>query len=352
MVWAGVGGVWVGHGVVQACSQAWDAWQLLSAVMHGCLCGRSPGVLPIPCCAGTSVPSLPGVDWGGEAHWPHPAVHRHLSLPRWPLPAGLLGEAGGAGHRRDGTEPHRHGAARLLGRPSVRSICSTCAKPVQYQRLCSLVPPQLERPYSYSLPCGRFPKRVQLWTRWVAPWSRAGWLLCLGKGGGTACAARVQTANGCNTRHVAMWSGTTQLHPIPCPVLSPRPHSEGEFVREIAALPLAEDIPVAFDSCRKGPRGIEWRDDKPAEVRWCWFAGVVIHVFFSRARRVVGHPLLLHGPAPSCTWPRVRFSDLPCPLPTSARQMSWMECQDGGDPAVQVSPRDIVYCLGAGWMDV
>lgn len=23
----------------------------------------------------------------------------------------------------------------------------------------------LERPYSYSLPCGRFPKRVQLWTR-------------------------------------------------------------------------------------------------------------------------------------------------------------------------------------------
>jgi dipeptidyl aminopeptidase/acylaminoacyl peptidase len=90
----------------------------------------------------------------------------------------------------------------------------------------------LERPYSYSLPCGRFPKRVQLWTR------------------------------------------------------------EGEFVREIAALPLAEDIPVAFDSCRKGPRGIEWRDDKPAE-------------------------------------------------------MSWMECQDGGDPAVQVSPRDVVYCLDA-----
>ena len=27
--------------------------------------------------------------------------------------------------------------------------------------------------------------------------------------------------------------------------------------------------------------------------------------------------------------------------------MSWMECQDGGDPAVQVSPRDIVYCLDA-----
>lgn len=37
-------------------------------------------------------------------------------------------------------------------------------------------------------------------------------------------------------------------------------------MREIAALPLAEDIPVAFDSCRRGPRGIEWRDDKPAEA--------------------------------------------------------------------------------------
>ena len=48
--------------------------------------------------------------------------------------------------------------------------------------------------------------------------------------------------------------------------MNPWPCSEGEFVREIAALPLAEDIPVAFDSCRTGPRGIEWRDDKPAEV--------------------------------------------------------------------------------------
>lgn len=90
----------------------------------------------------------------------------------------------------------------------------------------------LEPPYSYTVPCGRFPKRVQLWD--------------------------------CN----------------------------GNFVREIAALPLAEDIPIAFDSCRKGPRGIEWRDDKPAE-------------------------------------------------------MAWVECQDGGDPAVEVSPRDKVYVLEA-----
>lgn len=39
-------------------------------------------------------------------------------------------------------------------------------------------------------------------------------------------------------------------------------------MREVAALPLAEDIPIAFNSCRKGPRHIEWRDDKPAELCW------------------------------------------------------------------------------------
>ena len=43
---------------------------------------------------------------------------------------------------------------------------------------------------------------------------------------------------------------------------------DGKFVREIAYLPLAEDIPVAFNSCRKGPRSIGWRDDKPAELYW------------------------------------------------------------------------------------
>ena len=27
----------------------------------------------------------------------------------------------------------------------------------------------LERPFSYTVPCGRFPKRVQLWDRRAAP---------------------------------------------------------------------------------------------------------------------------------------------------------------------------------------
>lgn len=56
-----------------------------------------------------------------------------------------------------------------------------------------------------------------------------------------------------------LW-GRLRLAPLRAPC------SEGKLVREIADLPLAEDIPTAFDSCRKGPRGIEWRDDKPAEA--------------------------------------------------------------------------------------
>lgn len=90
----------------------------------------------------------------------------------------------------------------------------------------------LERPWSYAVPCGRFPKRVQLWS------------------------------------------------------------AGGKLIKEIAALPLAIDIPLAFDSCRCGPRSIDWRDDTPCDVVWA-------------------------------------------------------EAQDGGDPAVAISPRDVVYSLNA-----
>ena len=91
----------------------------------------------------------------------------------------------------------------------------------------------LESPWSFAVPCGRFPKRVELWDR------------------------------------------------------------HGAVVRPVAALPLADDIPLAFDSCRKGPRSLSWRDDKPSEF-------------------------------------------------------VWVEAQDGGDPAVEASPRDVVYALDAG----
>lgn len=67
---------------------------------------------------------------------------------------------------------------------------------------------------------------------------------------------------------------------------------QGELRKVLAELPLAENIPIDFDSCRKGPRSHGWRSDKPCE-------------------------------------------------------MYWIECQDEGDPSVDVSPRDIIYTLSA-----
>ncbi|XP_072996964.1 probable glutamyl endopeptidase, chloroplastic isoform X2 [Typha latifolia] len=86
----------------------------------------------------------------------------------------------------------------------------------------------IHRPYSFIVPCGRFPKKVELWT------------------------------------------------------------VDGKFVREICDLPLAEDIPIAFNSVRRGKRSINWRPDKPSTLYW-------------------------------------------------------VETQDGGDAKVEVSPRDIIY---------
>ncbi|KAL8138233.1 hypothetical protein V2J09_004234 [Rumex salicifolius] len=86
----------------------------------------------------------------------------------------------------------------------------------------------IHRPYSYTVPCGRFPKRVDLWT------------------------------------------------------------SDGRFVRQLCDLPLAEDIPIAHNSVRKGMRSINWRSDKPSTLYW-------------------------------------------------------VETQDGGDSKVEVSPREIIY---------
>ncbi|XP_059311813.1 probable glutamyl endopeptidase, chloroplastic isoform X1 [Lycium ferocissimum] len=88
------------------------------------------------------------------------------------------------------------------------------------------------RPFSFVVPCGRFPKKVEVWK------------------------------------------------------------ANGEFVRELCDLPLAEDIPIAFNSVRKGMRSINWRADKPSTLYW-------------------------------------------------------VETQDGGDAKVEVSPRDIIYTQSA-----
>ncbi|XVF22090.1 hypothetical protein REPUB_Repub12eG0143800 [Reevesia pubescens] len=86
----------------------------------------------------------------------------------------------------------------------------------------------IHRPYSFIVPCGRFPKKMDVWT------------------------------------------------------------TDGKFVRELCDLPLAEDVPIAFNSVRKGMRSINWRADKPSTIYWA-------------------------------------------------------ETQDGGNAKVEVSPRDIIY---------
>ncbi|KAF6999255.1 LOW QUALITY PROTEIN: hypothetical protein CFC21_015313 [Triticum aestivum] len=62
----------------------------------------------------------------------------------------------------------------------------------------------------------------------------------------------------------------------------------GRFVRELCDLPLAENIPIAANSVRRGKRLIRWRPDMPSTLYW-------------------------------------------------------VEAQDGGDANVEVAPRDIVY---------
>lgn len=43
---------------------------------------------------------------------------------------------------------------------------------------------------------------------------------------------------------------------------------QGEVIHELADLPLADDIPIAFDSVRQGKRRIGWRTDQPATLSW------------------------------------------------------------------------------------
>ncbi|MCU0644606.1 MAG: prolyl oligopeptidase family serine peptidase [bacterium] len=42
----------------------------------------------------------------------------------------------------------------------------------------------------------------------------------------------------------------------------------GSVIYQVADLPLAEDIPTAFDAVRKGPRNVSWREDAPATLFW------------------------------------------------------------------------------------
>ncbi|KAJ8900422.1 hypothetical protein K2173_025199 [Erythroxylum novogranatense] len=115
-----------------------------------------------------------------------------------------------------------HGTVKEIGRPAVYT--SIDPSPDEKYILIN----SLHRPYSFIVPCGRFPRKVEVW------------------------------------------------------------RTDGQFVRELCDLPLAEDIPIAFNSVRKGMRFINWREDKPSTLYWA-------------------------------------------------------ETQDDGDAKVEVSPRDIIY---------
>ena len=65
---------------------------------------------------------------------------------------------------------------------------------------------------------------------------------------------------------------------------------DGRLIRELFDAPLAENVPIAFDTVRKGPRSFRWRNDAEATV-------------------------------------------------------CWVEAQDGGDPAAEADVRDHVYAL-------
>jgi len=43
---------------------------------------------------------------------------------------------------------------------------------------------------------------------------------------------------------------------------------EGNVVKQIADLPLAEEIPIAHDAVPTGPRSFGWRSDTPATLYW------------------------------------------------------------------------------------
>ncbi|MEM9265778.1 MAG: prolyl oligopeptidase family serine peptidase [Cyanobacteria bacterium P01_F01_bin.13] len=43
---------------------------------------------------------------------------------------------------------------------------------------------------------------------------------------------------------------------------------QGQVIHELADLPLADDIPIAFDSVRQGKRSIGWRTEQPATLYW------------------------------------------------------------------------------------
>jgi dipeptidyl aminopeptidase/acylaminoacyl peptidase len=97
---------------------------------------------------------------------------------------------------------HLDGAVELLGDPAITPRASQ-SPDGQW-----LLIEHIHRPFSYQLPAGRFPRRLEIW------------------------------------------------------------RSDGEFVKVFADLPMADDIPIAHSAVRQGPRSPQWRADAPATLCW------------------------------------------------------------------------------------
>ena len=77
----------------------------------------------------------------------------------------------------------------------------------------------------------------------------------------------------------------------------------GKVIYQVADLPLAEDIPTAFDAVRKGPRNVSWREDAPATIVWVEAQddgdprkeAVIRDKIFSLAAPFKAKPALLHS---------------------------------------------------------
>jgi len=155
----------------------------------------------------------------------------------------------------------------------------------------------IERPFSFSVPCGRFPARVELWRRGgrgAASAEDDAAALAAASAAGASARAEAEAADlAPDAVEEAVLSARAKAEAAARAARpAPPPPTACEFVREVAYLPLAEQIPIAFNAVRPGPRAVGWRADRPAE-------------------------------------------------------MSWIECRDGGDPDAAASPRDVVLTLGA-----
>ncbi|KAF8067166.1 hypothetical protein HT031_002213 [Scenedesmus sp. PABB004] len=103
----------------------------------------------------------------------------------------------------------------------------------------------------------------------------------------------------------------------------------GALVRELASLPLATNIPIDFNSCRTGARRRLGARTAPG---------------LAAARRTAPVRAATRRPPAACPAPGPRAVSWRDDKPA---ELSWIEAQDGGDPSVSVSPRDVVYTLDA-----